>query len=308
MKSKYFYMSMIALAATLWGLDGVVLTPRLSNLHVIFVVFLLHAFPFLVMNTFLFSKYKKLALLDRKDLISLFVVSIFGGAIGTIAIVYALFIVNFQELSVVVLLQKFQPVFAIIMAAMVLKEKLSGRFLLWSAVAILGGYFLTFGWFQPDFTHDTTSLKAALLSLLASFSFGSSTVFSKRLLDKVDFVSATFYRYGLTSLLMLPVVLLTGKWVEFQNITEVNWWIFIIIALTSGSVAILLYYYGLKKVKASQATLLELFFPISAVLMDYYINGARLSWIQWLSAAVMIFAIIQAGIYAHRKNLPETAA
>ncbi len=308
MKSKYFYMFMIALAATLWGLDGVVLTPRLSNLHVIFVVFLLHAFPFLVMNTFLFSKYKKLVLLDKKDLISLFVVSIFGGAIGTIAIVYALFIVNFQELSVVVLLQKFQPVFAIIMAAIVLKEKLSGRFLLWSALAILGGYFLTFGWFETDFTHDNTSLKAALLSLLASFSFGSSTVFSKRLLDKVDFVSATFYRYGLTSLLMLPVVILTGKWVEFQNITIVNWWIFIIIALTSGSVAILLYYYGLKKVKASQATLLELFFPISAVLMDYYINGARLSWIQWLSAAVMIFAIIQAGIYAHRKNLPETTA
>lgn len=263
---------------------------------------------FLVMNTFLFSKYKKLILLDKKDVISLFLVSIFGGAIGTIAIVYALFIVNFQELSVVVLLQKFQPVFAIIMAAMVLNEKISGRFLLWSAVAILGGYFLTFGGFKPDFTHDMVSLKAALLSLLASFSFGSSTVFSKRLLEKVDFVSATFYRYGLTTLLMLPVVILTGKWIEFQHITVVNWWIFIIIALTSGSVAILLYYYGLKKVKASQATLLELFFPISAVLMDYYINGARLSWIQWLSAAVMIFAIIQAGINAHRKNLPETLA
>ena len=36
----------ICVAAALWGLDGVVLTPRLYELDVLFVVFLLHAVPF----------------------------------------------------------------------------------------------------------------------------------------------------------------------------------------------------------------------------------------------------------------------
>lgn len=301
-KTSIIYMIMIALSASLWGLDGVILTPRLSNLNVIFVVFLLHALPFLLMNTFLFNHYKELKKLDKKSFYSLVLVSAFGGAIGTISIVYALFIVHFQELSVVVLLQKFQPVFAILMASFVLGEKLSGRFLLWAGVAIIGGYFLAFGWHIPDLSSDVPTLKAALLSLLASFSFGSSTVFSKRLLQRIDYISATFFRYGMTSLLLLPVVVASGLFSDFQNITADNWLLFGIITLTSGSVAILLYYYGLKHVKASHATLLELFFPISAILFDYFINGNVLSLLQWASAALMIFAIIKAGMYAHKKN------
>lgn len=289
-------MFMIGLAATLWGLDGVVLTPRLSNINVVLVVFLLHALPFLVMNTFLFKRYKDLKKLDKKALYSLIFVSVFGGAIGTISIVYALFIVNFQELSVVVLLQKFQPVFAILLASFFLGERLTASFVKWSFVAIVAGYFLTFGWSLPNLHTDATTLKAALLSLLASFSFGSSTVFGKRLLEKIDFLSATFFRYGLTFLLLLPVVLLLGKHTEIQNITSLNWMIFAIIALTSGSVAVVIYYYGLQHVKASNATLLELFFPISAILFDYFINHNSLSSLQWVSAAVMIFAIIRAGL------------
>jgi drug/metabolite transporter (DMT)-like permease len=37
---------------------------------------------------------------------------------------------------------------------------------------------------------------------------------------------------------------------------------------------------------------MELFFPMSAVIFDYFINGHVLSTVQWISAAVMIFAII----------------
>ncbi len=45
----------ISVAAILWGFDGVVLTPRLFNLNVIYVVFMLHLIPFVLMNIFLMS-------------------------------------------------------------------------------------------------------------------------------------------------------------------------------------------------------------------------------------------------------------
>ena len=51
-------------------------------------------------------------------------IALTGGVIGTAAIVKALFLVNFQELSVVVLLQKLQPVFSILLASLILNEKL----------------------------------------------------------------------------------------------------------------------------------------------------------------------------------------
>ena len=50
----------ICLAAALWGLDGVVLTPRLSALAVPFVVFLLHAVPFALMQPLLAGSYHRL--------------------------------------------------------------------------------------------------------------------------------------------------------------------------------------------------------------------------------------------------------
>lgn len=52
-----------------------------------------------------------------------FLVALFGGSLGTLSIVKALFLVNFHHLTVVTLLQKLQPVFAIILARIILKER-----------------------------------------------------------------------------------------------------------------------------------------------------------------------------------------
>lgn len=295
-KEKVRGVLLISFASILWGLDGVVLTPRLSNLNVIFVVFILHAIPFLFMNLFLYPRYKELSKLDKTAIYSLIAVSVFGGAVGTIAIVKALFIVDFHQLSVVVLLQKLQPVFAIVLAAIFLREKLTKHFLFWGAIAIMAGYFLTFGFNKPNIHADANTIKASLLSILAAFSFGSSTVFSKNILKRVGFITATFFRYGTSFLLLLPIVIFAGFFSQFSQMTNVNWIIVLIISVTTGSGAILLYYYGLKYVKASVSTISELFFPISAIFFDYVINGNILSPIQWISAAVMIFAIIKASV------------
>ncbi len=170
----------ICFTGILWGLDGTVLTPRLHNLNTAFVVFMLHAIPFLIMNLFLYKEYRHLREFDLSDIIYLLLISLFGGALGTLAIVKALFLVNFQQLSVVILLQKLQPVFAITLAAIILKEKLSKNFILWSLIAIIASYFLTFGLSAPHLNSDANTTLAALYALLAAFSFGSSTVFGKK--------------------------------------------------------------------------------------------------------------------------------
>lgn len=282
----------IGISAIFWGFDGIVLTPRLFNLPVPFVVFILHLLPFLLMNFFLYKRYPLLKTLTKTELFSLIMVAAFGGSIGTMAIVKALFLVNFQSLSIVVLLQKLQPVFAILLAALFLKEKLRRNFVLWAILALVAGYFLSFGASLPHIQEDINTIYASLFAVLAAFSFGSSTVFSKKVLGKLDFISATFFRYGLTATIMFVVVASMGYLGEFNHVTSQNWMVIFIIALTTGSGAIFLYYYGLKKVKAIIATIMELFFPMSAILFDYFINDNLLSPVQWVSAAVMIFAII----------------
>jgi drug/metabolite transporter (DMT)-like permease len=283
----------ISISAIMWGFDGVVLTPRLNNLDVIFVVFILHLIPFLLMNIFMFKQYSHLRNFLRQDYITFSLIALFGGALGTIAIVKALFLVNFQNLSVVVLLQKLQPIFAIILAGILLKEKIHKNFILWAGVAIIASYFLTFGFELPNMNVERNTVYAALFALLAAFSFGSSTVFSKKILLNHNFLTATFYRYFFTTIIMMIMVLVSGKYLEFKEVTETNWVFFIIIGVTTGSGAIFIYYYGLRRVKAIIATISELLFPVSAILFDYLINDSMLSPVQLVSAAVMVFAIIR---------------
>ncbi|MCK9400865.1 MAG: DMT family transporter [Bacteroidales bacterium] len=282
----------ISLAATMWGLDGVVLTPRLYNLDVGLVVFILHALPFLLMHSFLYQQYKYLKKFSRQDYLVILLIALFGGAIGTLSIVKALFLINFKELSIVVLLQKLQPVFAISLAALILKERLNKYFIIWASVALLSGYFLTFGLEIPELKTGSNTAISAMYALLAAFSFGSSTVFSKMILQRYSYKTATFYRYGFTSLIMLLYITVFGKTVQFDQVTTTNWIIFLVIAFTTGSGAIFLYYFGLNHIKASLAVMCELFFPISTIVFDYIFNDSRLSLVQWISAGLMVFAII----------------
>jgi len=282
----------IGLSAILWGFDGVVLTPRLYGLNVGYVVLMLHLIPFALMNIFMFKEYKQLKHFLRQDYITFTLIALFGGAVGTMAIVKALFLVNFQHLSVVVLLQKLQPIFAISLAAILLKEKLKKNFAIWATVAIIGSYFLTFGWNVPNVHTDKNTIYAALLAILAAFSFGSSTVFSKKVLMNFNFATATFYRYGFTTVLMLIYVIISGTYTEIIHTDKLHWGLFILIGLTTGSGAIFIYYYGLRRVRSMVATISELLFPISAIFFDYIVNGSLLSPVQMVSAAVMIFAML----------------
>lgn len=290
----------ICTSATLWGLDGIALTPRLYNLNIQFVVFIIHAVPFLLMNLLFFREYRHLKTFNGKDFLTLFFVSLTGGALGTMAIVKALFLVEFQELSVVVLLQKLQPVFAITLAAVLLKEKLNKNFTLWASIAIIAGYFLTFGFDYPRFNTGEKTGLAAAYSLLAAFCFGSATVLGKSLLRNLSFSTATFYRYGFTTMIMLLFVLFSNHLGEFSRVTNENWIIILIISVTVGSGAIYLYYYGLNKVPAMLASIFELCFPLSAILFDYTFHGKILSPVQWLSVAVMLTAIVKINTSGHK--------
>lgn len=287
----------VAFSAMLWGVDGILLTPQLYNLNTAFVVFLLHLFPFALMNVFFFREYRLLKTMTRSDFIYFMLVALFGGALGTLAIVKSLFLLNFNNLSVIVLLQKLQPVFAILLARVILKERIKKGFALWAVIALIAGYFMTFGWNIPDFsTNGIVTVYAALLSLLAAFSFGSSTVFSKKILGNYSFVSSTFFRYGFTTVIMLVIVLACGHIGDFTLVTPRNWLFVGLIGLTTGSGAIFLYYYGLRNVKASISTFLELLYPITAVVLDYFVNHTKYSIVQWIAASVMLFSIVMLNV------------
>lgn len=291
-KKEHFGAGLVCLAATMWGFDGIVLTPRLFKLDVAYVVFMLHFLPFVGMTLF-FGKdeIKNISNLSKEDIFFYMMVALFGGALGTLSIVKALFLVNFNHLTVVTLLQKLQPIFAVILARVLLGERIGKNFVLWTGIALLSGYFLTFELNVPTFNAGDKMGLASMYAILAAFSFGSATVFGKRILANSSFRTALYTRYCFTSIITGIIVAINGNFSWIFKTEMEQWIIFIIIGLTTGSGAILLYYIGLRHIKANIATICELCFPVSSIIFDYIFNGKVLSLIQFMSATILLFSI-----------------
>ncbi len=280
-------------AAMLWGFDGIILRPALHNLPVALVVFLESTIVTLMLTPFFKGQLKVFTRLGYKDVLSFVGVAAFGGAIGTMAITKALFYVDYVNLSIPVLIQKLQPVFAIFLAAVLLKERLPKVFFLWASLAIIGAYFMTFGLHLPQFNHGDKTLAAAGFALIAAMSFGASTVLSKRALANVSFELGTYFRFLISSIIMLIIVTSSGLIHDVRMISSHQALIIIMIAFIIGGPAIFLYYYGLKKITASVATICELAFPLTAVLLEYVVRGHILSTVQWLGVIVLFLSIIK---------------
>ncbi len=158
---------------------------------------------------------------------------------------------------------------------------------------MIGAYLMTFGFHLPLIdTGDKTPI-AALFSLIAAISFGSSTVFSKRALKNVGFELGTYLRFLISAFVMLVIVLSLGEMNSITSVSERQWIVFLIIAFTTGGPAIFLYYYGLKSTPASVSAICELSFPLTAVLLEYLVHGNMLTMVQWLGVSLLLLGMIK---------------
>ena len=171
-----------------------------------------------------------------------------------------------------------------------LKERLSKRFLVLAVFALVGGYFVTFG-LNPVAGGDDKTIIAALLALLAAFCWGSSTVLGKSALKTLSFPVVTALRLTITTVIAMVALLAVRGYTELGAMTSIQWKTILLIVFTTGSVALFIYYYGLKYVRASHATIYELFWPLSAVAIDA-MRGRILSPVQIAGGIMLITSII----------------
>ncbi len=287
---KYLPIVAIIFAALLWSFDGF-LRQELYNVSSFLIVAIEHVIGALVFLPFLLKGKKEISAMGQRAWSSIFWISVFGGLLGLFFYTKALSYINYIDLSVVVLLQKFQPLFAISLAAVVLKERITKRFLILALMALVGGYFVTFG-LNPVPTGNDKVTIAALLALLAAFCWGSSTVLGKHALKTLSFPVVTALRLSVTAIIAMVVLIAIRGYSEISMITILQWKILLLIVFTTGSVALFIYYYGLKHVKASHSSIYELFWPLSAVAIDWIVRGRVLSPVQYLGGGVLIISII----------------
>ena len=288
---KYLGPAAIACAAVLWSFDGL-LRQYLSEIPSLMVVLLEHFFGAVLLTPLLLKSWKEVKTLPNRAWVSVLWVSLFGGLLGTFFYTKALSYVNYIDLSVVVLLQKFQPFFAIGLAAVLLREPLTKNYLICAVAAIVGAYLVTFQNGLPVLAMDDKTVIAGLMALCAAFAWGSSTVLGKHALKHLSFFSLTGLRLWITTFITVVVILFMGNSPINVSLSKIEWLTIVTIVLSTGTVALFIYYYGLKHVLATHATIYELFWPLSAMLIDLFIRERTLMPGQFMGALLLIGASI----------------
>jgi len=290
---------LIALAALLWATDALYRLPAAQGLDPTWIVFWEHAVAVLILFPWAFLAHRKSFLrLSRREWASAAVVGLGGSAAAT-----TLFTSAFQFLnpSVVILLQKMQPVVVVILAFAFLGERPAKAFYGWGAVALASCGVLSFerwddvglGAGSLGFGHA----RGVVSSLAAAFIWAVSTVAGKVLLHRTPLAVATFWRFafGLTGL---------GLTLAFRQLQDpgqlIPWNIMVqpemirallYLSLVPGVLAMVAYYAGLGRAPASVVTIVELIFPVTAVLINWAFLGTPLQTFQWVAGAVLVLAV-----------------
>jgi drug/metabolite transporter (DMT)-like permease len=262
---------LVALGAVLWGMDPlfrILLLKHLTSAQIVLfehVLLMVYAIPVLWVNR------AELRGLAMRHVLALLFISWGGSAIATIMFTSAF---AYGNSNAVLLLQKLQPLFAIIMARMLLKEKLPAMFPVLLIMALGGTYLLTFGWSSPVGSLSELAAVGGLLSIGAAALWGGSTVMGRVLLNNMQFKTVTALRFACA----LPL-LLTTTWMEGEKLhmpgPAMDWLAvggnLLLQAALPGLLSLLLYYRGLSGTKASYATLAELLFPAVGVLINWLV-------------------------------------
>ncbi len=286
-KQKLKGPAQIAGAVSMRSLDAVFRKPLTSTMPVPEMVFIEHLIGAIAFLPVLIRNWKKTLKIRFKDWLYLIGIGAGGSALGLFCFTEAF---KFGNPSVVILLQKTQPIIAVLLAAVLLKEKLTKRFVLLAGVILVSSFFVAF----PDANVNMQSVEfgAILFALLASLFWGSSTVFGKHLIKKIEFPHLTALRYTIGLAMTIVLLLVIGPSEGFMNFAYANIVPLSIMALlTGGVIPLMLYYRGLSSTKAKVATFAELAYPVAAVIVNWTFLDFKLNTIQLIAGAVMLGAV-----------------
>ncbi len=274
----------IVIACLLWALDTLVRYPLLfSGTSAEMIVLAEHFVLTIIFLPVLYRNRKKILVMNPRHIFYFLIVGGLGSAIATVTFTKAFGIIN---PSLVILLQKFQPIIAIIFSFYILKERMRPQFFLWASFALFGGLMISYQDLKPAFdlivneqySFSLVALKGYALTLISVFGWALATVYGKLLskkgYDESDIMSLRF----LTGFIcLLPLLLSFNIELNFK----VEFWSKILfLALFSGGLGMYFYYKGLKRISAHLCTLAELFFPFFAVAVNWIFLGKELTLLQ----------------------------
>ena len=273
---------LVSLAAAMWGLDGLSRKPLSESTSPYTIVFGEHVVLVALTLPLLIPAFLALWRAGTRYVVAGIFVGAGASAIATILFTEALFHGDFIT---VVVLQKVQPLVAVIGAWLVLGEQ-PRRGFTWFLLPALAGVWLIA--LPHPLDPHAQGLTPIIETLGAAVLWGLGTVFGRFLGRKLAFDKVSTVRFGFG--LIASACALSIKGAPAYSNAHDSFWI-AVLAVVTGFLALGLYYYGLQRTPALLAALGELAFPVTAALVGIYVFDSSLRWTQWLGVAITVGVI-----------------
>jgi len=270
---------LVALGAMLWGTDALFRAPLLRHLssdrlvQSTQLVLMEHVILVVCSIPLLWLARGQIRRLSGRQWAAIAAIGVGASGLATVLFTISFGYGHFIE---TLLLQKTQPLIAIVLASVWLRERLTPAAWGLVPVALIGAYLIAI----PDPLHPQNAwadfhIAAALFALGASALWGAATVFGRYALADVSFTALTGLRFTTALPALAVVLLLLGGPAAFTVYRVTDAPLYLGLALLPGLLGMLLYYRGLSATPAAMATLAELAFPITGVLVNVFLVTPR---------------------------------
>ncbi len=204
----YASVLLVALGAALWGTDALLRVPLLEVVSPSQIVLLEHLVLLLFSVPAVALGWRYFRGFGVAQWAALLIIGWGGSALATLLFTTAFAVGN---PTVAILLQKTQPLFAVALAGILLRERLGWAYWPCFAVAMVGAYMISFGDLGPFAALNSAELLTAALALGAALLWGSSTVLGRLVLKDVPFYALTGARLLLAVPLLAGIVAVQGS-------------------------------------------------------------------------------------------------
>ena len=263
----------VAVAATLWASDAYFRNQLVQHLSATQIVVAEDALITLFLLPVLIRSRHELRLLGARGWTAVGIIAAGAQALATILFTASFSIAAQHGLfAETVVLQQTQPLIAIVLAWIVLRERRRPWFWPAAAVAIAAVYMVVFANdpLSPISALQNGRIEVGLLALGAAALWASGTVLGRFALGSISFWSMTALRFTLALPVLVIIVLAQSGLGGFGHY-RVSDFVpnLLAIAIVPGLLALLLYYRALSKTPASLATIAEMAYPVAFTLIAW---------------------------------------
>ncbi len=277
---------LVAAGAALWGTDALFRWALAFELPAAVVVFWEHVILVLVTSPLLVRFLRNRPQLTGKDLAAILFVGAGASAVGTILFTQAF---TYGDPTTPLLLQKLQPIIAVLGAYLLLGERLLSRYWWYFALAVAGGWLISF---RSPFDVSVSEATPALLALGAAALWAMGTVLGRHLTSKIAPNELTAVRFAVGLPTALIILIARNETSLALEITLSDVWALVLLALIPGLAALMIYYKGLQSTPASNATLAELAFPLTAIFVNWIRFDSAPGLSQWAGIVLLSVTIV----------------